>query len=383
MTKQTPRLQRKKADTDHAVDGAKSALQLIAENMPGTLFQYHQRNDGSGEFTYISDNCENLFGLSQDRMQSLGSTFSFVAREDGECFWPALAESAQRMSEWNHVFRIRRPDGGARWIKTCATPRKDISGALLWEGVFLDVTESKEAEELAVLEQRAKQAEDFISTLAHDMKVPLLGADRILELLLNGSLGPIAAEQAPIIAKLRASNQKLLAMLRDLLDVYRYEAGMQPIRFQAVNIGMQVKACIAQFSQTAEDKDITVQLNLADNPFFAVADANGINLLLSNLIENAVKFTPPMGNIKISAAYCGAHLQIEVSNTGKGIPLDEQDKLFQRFWQGESGKRYVAGTGLGLYLCKRIVDIHKGTISCKSAPDAVTTFSITLPLRAG
>lgn len=383
MTKQTSRVQRKKDHGEYVADGAQSALQLIAENMPGTLFQYNQRHDGSGEFTFISANCEKLFGLGQQRMQSLESPLSFVAREDSENFWRVLAESAQQMSEWNDVFRIRRPDGEARWVKTSAAPRKDVSGALLWEGLFLDVTESKEAEELVVLEQRAKQAEDFISTLAHDMKVPLLGADRILELLLNGSLGPIAVEQAPIIAKLRASNQKLLAMLRDLLDVYRYEAGMQPIRFLAVNIGMQIKVCVTKFSQTAEDKDITVELMMADSPFFAVADANGINLLLSNLIENAVKFTPPTGRIKITASYSGAHLVIEVSNTGKGIPLDEQDKLFQRFWQGESGKRYVAGTGLGLYLCKRIVDIHKGTISCKSAPDAVTTFTVTLPLRIG
>jgi NtrC-family two-component system sensor histidine kinase KinB len=257
-------------------------------------------------------------------------------------------------------------------VETSKIPYRGADGTV--QGVIvlsLDITER-----LKLNQQR----EDFVATLAHDMKIPLIGANRMLDLLLSSSLGRIEKNQAELLAKLRTNNESLLELIRKLLEVYRYEQGSKNLYLERFSVKALLQQCIAEMKAHAEGHNLTLKFEWDGTESWVQADSLELRRLFVNLLDNAIKFTPPGGAITVHLQSVKNEVKIEVQDTGIGIAAEDQRKLFQRFWQGEPGKKYPAGTGLGLYLSRRIVEAHKGRIWCKSAPGKGTTFSLALPL---
>lgn len=252
------------------------------------------------------------------------------------------------------------------------------TASVLYQGYKRHALEEK-AERTETQLRLMQEREDFMFTLTHDMKNPLIGANRILEQIAAGEFGPVVDEQAGTLIKLRDSNAKLIDLIQNIVEVYRYERDVRTLTHSEVDLGKMVAECADGFENIAANRRITINLNRPDAAMEVLADANSIRRALQNLIENAIKYSPEGGSVALTVYQEAATIIIEVHNSGEAISKDDQQFLFQRFWQGIRGKRYVAGSGLGLYLCHKIVTANNGTITCSSSDSLGTTFTVRLP----
>lgn len=263
----------------------------------------------------------------------------------------------------------------------CAVLARRI-GAFEPKTVMITVTPatvSGDEDEELLKQQGEQQREDFIATLTHDLKTPIVGANMVLTALLDGTVGELQPAQADIIGKLRTSNQALLKMIQNLLEVYKYESGTESLRFDGANLSEIVRFCADDVRPLTENKRITLEVFCSKPELLLICDEYAIKRVLINLLGNAVKFTPEGGVISVRAFEDATNARVVVKDTGRGISAEDRQKLFQRFWQGEPGRRYAAGTGLGLYFCYNVIKAHGGKIICESEPGVGTTFTVDLP----
>ncbi len=238
-------------------------------------------------------------------------------------------------------------------------------------------------------DQIARQREDFVSRLTHDLRTPLVAADRMLNLLAQGVMGDLSDDIQEAIATMIRSNENLLTMVNMLLEVYRYEAGRKTLTFSPVNLASLAEEVVKALSPLAIDKGLVLNLEKADNDqeLIIKGDRLELNRVLTNLIGNAIKFTD-QGSVNISLSKAASYkaenglttpmVKIEVRDTGYGIPLEEQATLFESFVQG---KHKRGGSGLGLQLSQRIVYAHNGTIQIKSEVGKGSSFIVHLPIN--
>lgn len=228
----------------------------------------------------------------------------------------------------------------------------------------------------------ALQRQDFVSRLTHDLRTPLVAADRILMLFQEGALGELSHQMQEVIGIMARSNSNLLQMVNTLLEVYRFEAGRKDLVFQPVNLYQLLDEVAKELTPLAEQKELSVNLDFGEQSAVStiMGDRLELHRLFTNLVGNAMKFTD-VGSVTIRispATISDRSITVEVADTGSGIPLEEQATLFERFRQG-SHKR--SGSGLGLYLSHRIVEAHKGSIQVNSEVGKGSTFTVQLPIQ--
>ena len=246
-------------------------------------------------------------------------------------------------------------------------------------GQFQD---EKRAQNIAKEVVLMRQRDDFMALLTHDLKTPLLGANRILELLTGDLVGSLNDEQRRILRQLQNSNAELVSMVQNLIQVYKFERELAHAKFVETDVTALLETTVSSIIEHAKSKDIKLICTVPDKHILAAIDAEAISRLIQNLIDNAIKFTPRQGTVTVQLANPKAdEWLLSVSDTGVGLSEEECASLFTRFWQGIMGKRYSASVGLGLYLCKQIVDAHDGTIECNSKINEGSSFTIRLPLQ--
>lgn len=228
----------------------------------------------------------------------------------------------------------------------------------------------------------ARQREDFVSRLTHDLRTPLVAADRMLDLMKQGYLGELSEELEEAVITMASSNKNLLAMVNQLLEVYRYEAGRKSLNFKPTDLQSVAQEVVQSLTPLAEEKDLQLTLQEATPPdyiYTVQGDRLELNRIMTNLIGNAIKFTDS-GSVTVSLSGSAPGkkdpIVIKVNDTGPGIPPDARADLFQRFQQGRHGR---SGSGLGLYLSNRIVEAHGGDLSCSSEVGKGSSFVVTLP----
>ena len=224
-----------------------------------------------------------------------------------------------------------------------------------------------------------RQRDDFVAAMAHDIKNPLIGATRLLEVLCNETDNTLPTSHAPYLVALKESTQDLLSLVQNLVDVYRYENLVYPCHIEQISSSSLIESCVKQTNFFAESRGVQVRSTIEAGAELIEADAIGIRRVLMNLLHNAVKFNKPGGHVEILAKRKARNIIIEVGDEGLGMTKPEQAKLFMRFSQGAQEKGCSAGSGLGLYLSKQIVAGHQGSITCKSAIGEGSTFCVELP----
>jgi PAS domain S-box-containing protein len=270
-----------------------------------------------------------------------------------------------------------------------ALPRNSVSSQTFWDlaawpvkvgkeqttGIVLLTTEVTERVKLS------RQREDFVATLTHDLKSPLIGQSRMLELFLDGTLGPIAVNQNEGLLLLKSSTKEMLDLIGTLLEVYRYEDGSPQLHIEELDAMKLVADCLAQVMPLALVRGIklTSTFQSKDQTFFA--DGPAFRRVLMNLLDNAIKFTAKGEEIEVSCLSRDTTFVLSITDTGIGISPKELSSLFQRFAQAESGRKFKAATGLGLFLSRQIVEAHGGNITCQSEEGKGTTFVVELPVK--
>jgi len=230
-------------------------------------------------------------------------------------------------------------------------------------------------------DQIARQREDFVSRLTHDLRTPLVAADRMLVLLIQGAMGELSEDVLEIMATMVRSNQNLLTMVNMLLEVYRYEAGRKSLVFSPVDLSAMMGEVIQELSSLAIDKGLALNFEAqSDNKFEIKGDRIELHRVFTNLIGNAIKFTD-QGFVDVRLFLIdgnnNSQVEVKIQDTGPGILLEEQSTLFESF---SSGKHKRAGSGLGLQLSRRIAEAHGGTVSVQSEVGQGSCFIVRLPV---
>jgi len=237
-------------------------------------------------------------------------------------------------------------------------------------------------------DQLASIREDFVSTLTHDLKTPLLGAIEMIKVLQQKRFGSVTPEQDKVLATMARSHQSSLQLLETLLDVYRNDAeGVKLVRSSVQLVGL-VEQVVETLSNLASNYRVSLNLRCSDaNVRHLVVNGDALQLqrVLSNLFVNAIQHSPINGRVDIIIDADGdrSNLQqvIKVMDEGPGIQPDELPQLFERFYQGY-GDRQAKGSGLGLYLSRQIVEAHGGTIWAENRISRGAIFGFRLPVSS-
>jgi signal transduction histidine kinase len=223
--------------------------------------------------------------------------------------------------------------------------------------------------------------DEFVATVSHELRTPLTSMMGFLEMLREGEAGELQPEQDRFLAIVYRSSERLQRLVGDLLFVARLDANGLRLQLEdAVPLEEVVAEAVEAASADAHSHEVRLQLD--SNGAVAVrGDRERLGQLVSNLISNAIKFTPAGGNVTARVFAEKGHGVVEVVDTGIGIPKAEQGRLFQRFFRASTATdQAIPGTGLGLAITKAIAEAHDGQISCRSTPGEGTTFRLELPL---
>ena len=322
--------------------------------------------DQNGVIEQINPSCENLIGLVNNKIVNSSIDDFFFSKKS---FITKELYNFEESELFLRDFYIKNP------LSNNIIP-VEISFARInpdenfkrFVGVVRDVTEQKKSDKLR---------DDFIATLTHDLRTPLLAAIQTLKFFLDGALGKLTEKQSLLLATMQKSNEDLLGLVNALLEVYKYDAEKLVLNRTDFNIYELTKLVHSELMPLAENKNISFEIDCADKDLIINADKNELRRVICNLCGNAINYTSEGGYVKIIIKAEGEDLIFSVKDNGCGIPQNDIPNMFQRFSQGTSKKR-SAGTGLGLYLSRQIIESHGGKIWLESIINKGSEFSFIL-----
>ncbi|HEU4456451.1 MAG TPA: HAMP domain-containing sensor histidine kinase [Longimicrobium sp.] len=225
---------------------------------------------------------------------------------------------------------------------------------------------------------------EFVSVASHEIKTPLSVIKGYVSLLADGIYGPVGDQQKKTLGSISDQVDRLTRLVHRLLDISRFEAGGGRLEVRRINVRDFLDELTAGFRVLAYQNEVQFAVRVADDvPVNIEGDADRLNEVLGNLLSNAFKFTPSGGTIRVEARRDGgAGVEVEVSDTGVGIPQEKLPKIFEKFYQVENeAQPRSVGSGLGLAIAREIVEAHGGTIGATSQEGKGTTFRVVLPER--
>jgi len=272
---------------------------------------------------------------------------------------------------WQMMEQKRAEDTLRKFASKLAQVNRDLSKA--------NAELSQANEELKSLDL---MKDEFLSNVSHEFKTPLTSIQGYSQLIWDGTLGPVNEQQKKAVDTVIRNSERLRKLVDSLLYISRAQAGKLSYSFDDLMISDVIDNSIQDLSLQAEKKDIEINKYVAEDLPPIRGDKDKLTDVMINLIDNAIKFTPQGGRIDLGVEVDDNSLHIYVRDTGIGIPEDKISNLFQRFYQVDASvKRRYGGTGLGLYICKKIVEDHEGSIWVKSKEGEGSTFHILLPLK--
>jgi signal transduction histidine kinase/DNA-binding response OmpR family regulator/CHASE3 domain sensor protein len=230
------------------------------------------------------------------------------------------------------------------------------------------------------LERADQMKSEFLANMSHELRTPLNAIIGFSELLQEQFYGPLNTEQDEYLTNIRTAGEHLLGLINDILDLSKIEAGKMELDREELDLPRVLESSITIVKEKAHNRGVQVHVDAGDTGTIT-ADARKLKQILFNLLSNAVKFTPSGGAVSLTAHTEGAMVEIAVTDTGAGISAEDQRKLFREFMQvdGSLSRRHE-GTGLGLALTKRLVELHGGTIGVRSVLGAGSTFTVRMPI---
>ena len=225
------------------------------------------------------------------------------------------------------------------------------------------------------LKETIDQRENFVSCLTHDLRTPLVAANRMLDLIIQQAFGDVTPEQQEALANIISSNQNMLKMLNTLLETHHYELGQKILNFIPVDLQQLMTEVIIELEPLAKEKGIELQHTEENDVPEIKGDRLELRRVITNLIGNAIKFTDT-GSVKMFLGQNESDVLVRVEDTGIGISPQEQQTIFQRYHQGNHRR---SGKGLGLYLCQQIINAHQGQLEVRSQLGKGTMFTFSLP----
>jgi PAS domain S-box-containing protein len=302
-----------------------------------------------------------------------------AAGDSEQAFIDLLSDTLTRGQEQRGELELRADAPGsepARVYGALASPVLDAEGDVRGVvAVLRDITAQKELE---------RMKSNFLSVVSHELRTPLHSIKGFVEIILMGKTGPVTELQEDFLRTVRSQTTALQRMIDDLLEFSRMEAGRIKLHLSEVSLAALARSVAAKLSPLAEEAALRLVVDFPAHLPQIDGDRVRLEQVLTNLVENAIKFTPAGGEVRMAAARLSDRVRLTVADTGIGVPLDEQDKVFNRFYQVDgSERRAYRGAGLGLSISKHIVERHLGRIWVES--DGVaghgSRFHVDLPIE--
>lgn len=231
------------------------------------------------------------------------------------------------------------------------------------------------------LQELDRLKSDFVANVSHELRTPLTAIKGAIDLLLREVAGPLNEKQTHYLARVRSNTHRLAGLINDVLDLSRIEEGKIDLQAERVSLAGLVHEVVETLKPLATEKEIVIRATIPESSLLVWADRDKITQILTNLIGNAVKFISTGGRVAVSAIIDGEWVRVSVADNGPGIPLEEKDRVFDKFYQvAEVGGAKPKGTGLGLAISKALVELHGGKIWLESELNRGSTFHFTLPI---
>jgi len=370
-----------------ALQERETLLGSINANLAGVIFQRVLHQDGSTSYRYISERAKEFYGREPAELMADPTYIGLTADEgDRAIYRQKLYESARTLTPLRWQGRETTPGGAMRWVEVFSMPRRMENGDTLWDGMTLDITDRKRAEEaLAAATEAARAAStaksQFLANISHELRTPLNAILGFSEMLKDGLHGPLGAPEYVEYSRLTyESGVHLLDLVNSILDMARIEAGRYELQFGEVDFSKLANTCLAMVKPAASNKSVGLE-NQISKPLIAPhVDEGAAKQILLNLLSNAVKFTTPDGTVSIRGSNGDSGVDIAISDTGIGIRPEDLARIGQPFQQVDASfTRQHGGAGLGLSISRKLIELHGGTLTIESELGVGTTVTVHFP----
>jgi PAS domain S-box-containing protein len=354
-----------------------------------------QSLDGAGRFLYVNRAWEETLGFTAD--EARGLTVFDIVEPEHHARWRALLTdlaTVGRVDAMEVVLRTKQ--GRPILVEGTVSVRLEEGRPATIRAFFRDVTAAREAERAlrrsrddvsltnAALERANRAKDEFLASMSHELRTPLNAVLGLAEALQEEAYGGLADRQRRAVRRIEESGRHLLSLINDILDISKIEAGKVALELRPVGVEDAARTSLRMIQEFAHKRRVSVALQVDPGIVGVRADERRLKQILVNLLNNAVKFTPQGGTmgLDVGPADSPDGVRFTVWDTGVGIEAADQARLFQPFVQLDSSlARHHAGTGLGLALVRRLVDLHGGGITVESEPGKGSRFSFVLPGR--
>jgi PAS domain S-box-containing protein len=309
-----------------------------------------------------------------------------VVPEDREAVKQSF-EKAFATGDFSMECRIIREDKSIHWIFAQGRVfRNDKGDAVRMMGTLADVTERKRGEEAIVrakeeAERVSKFKDQFLSTMSHELRTPLNAVLGFSDLLADERYGPLNDRQRRYVSHIHTGGKHLLKLISDILDLSKIEAGKMELTRENVSIASAFGEVLSALQPLADKKSQALRQKV-ETGLQVRADAMRFKQVLTNLVGNAIKFTPEGGRIELAARQENDQVRIEVRDNGPGIPPEQREQIFEAFFRLAQTGTATEGTGLGLAITARLVELHGSKLEIESQPEEGACFYFSLPLIA-
>jgi len=352
-------------DTEAAkvqVEEEKSKTQAVLDNFIDGLLIFEQDK----RLKFINSTAEEFLGIKHSQL--IGRSMSELEKE------PHIEKLMMVIKkESGKVFRKEITLENKKQVLEITTRPISYGKKSVFLVVLHDITREK------VIEKLKSQ---FVSVAAHQLRTPLSIVKWSLSMLLEGEMGPLNEEQQDMLQKTNQSNERMIRLINDLLNVARIEEGRFVYRPKTVDFPEVVQAVLESARALAQKKKINLKFKTIESkkPKIVKADIEKLSLAIKNLVDNAIQYTHSGGTVSVIVQRKGGKIEFSVQDSGIGIPKDQQKRVFTKFFRGDNAVRtQTEGTGLGLFITKNIIEAHKGKIWFESTEGKGTTFRFSLP----
>lgn len=345
-----------------ALDERDKTVSIIANLVDG-LFVF----DAEDKVSFVNPEAERMCGV-QTSMLMGKSLQDFSSIEKLQPLADGLAYGLNEAISRREIFL---EDG--RTAEVSVIPMKTEQKRIGSIVVLHDVTREREVE---------KMKTEFVSIAAHQLRTPLSAVKWTLRMLLDGDMGKLEESQEDFLLKTYKSNERMIELVNDLLNVTKIEEGKFLSKPIFLNIAEVIGAAVRSVKEEAVHKHIAMRFSKPKSAVPPItADEEKIRFAVQNLLDNALRYTPKGGSVSVALKVKGSHIEVSVQDTGIGIPADEQHRLFEKFFRASNAKKIdTEGSGLGLYMVKNIIEAHGGHISFETKEQKGSIFTFVLPV---